>query len=365
MDGNKAKLETGIDEWENREPGSLAGVLNAYAHCIDKINTKQPFTTEDVLIIHQCCIDKVVGTNYDKVKTKSPQSLNTGFRKFLEPVMFQFIPNVNLSIAGCKGAAEYIWKNMIDHEEPYYLFQKVSSANDIKDFLIQYINIEENRPGILPFVEGLTEEKDNIIIPTKIQHVLDNLYKQFEVIPDSPETDDLKISAIVSAIQELEQIHPFQDANCRTFCFVLLNSILMQQGYDPAIIDDPNKFDGFSVEELVETVKLGMQETCKLVDDSYEQKYFSESDQGSDTEATYNGYYYLSDNSESDISEADLEVPDTHYADILTDRLNKLTKEEAVIENFSRIKKELQEQKKDNVHDEEPIVANRGANRSL
>ena len=40
MDGNKAKLETGIDEWENREPGSLAGVLNAYAHCIDKINTK-------------------------------------------------------------------------------------------------------------------------------------------------------------------------------------------------------------------------------------------------------------------------------------------------------------------------------------
>lgn len=58
------------------------------------------------------------------------------------------------------------------------------------------------------------------------------------------------------------------DGNCRTICMVLLNSLLMRYGFPPSLMDDPNKFDGFSIEELVNLVKQGMtrtQELCKYV----------------------------------------------------------------------------------------------------
>lgn len=355
MDGNKAKLPTGIDEWERREPGSLAGVLNAYAHCVNKIDTRQPFTTEDILKIHEQCVDKVSGTVYDKIKHRSTHSVNKGFRKYSESVTFRFIPGVNLSKAGCKNVAEYIWNNIVDHENPSYMLHHVSSAKEIEDILIQHVNTgADNHSPLSPLIDGLVETKDNSTLPTRIQQVLDNLYQQLDNIPGDPQAEDLKITAIVSAVQELEQMHPFQDANCRTFCLVLLNSLLMQQGYDPAIIDDPNKFDGFSVEELVEVVKCGMQETRKLVEETYEQEYSqrcSELSEDSDDEPNYDGYYYLTDDSASDKSEedewADSQVIDTHYADFLTERLNTLAKTHEIIEKFAQMKDTLQSSKKE------------------
>jgi Fic family protein len=368
MDGNKAKLPSGIDEWESREPGSLAGVLNAYGHCLNNIHTKQPFTSEDVLRIHDICVDKVVGTAYDKRGSESAPPVNRGFRTSSDEVsMFRLIPDVNLSREGCKRVAENIWKNMIDSEEPSYMSLSVSSAKDIEDWLIRYINTDvEERPGIPPFIMGMSEERDNQTIPKKIQETLDNLYKQLDTIPDDHHAADLKITTIVSAIQELEQIHPFRDANCRTFCLVLLNSLLMQQGYDPAIIDDPNKFDGFSVEELVETIKLGMVETRKLVEETYEQEYSqscSELSDDSDNDVNYNGYYYLSDNSELDTSEEsearDSTMTYTNYADRLAEQLNTLAHKQATIENFSRIKKEVHSSKEAQNQEETPNSNNR------
>lgn len=370
MDGNKAKLPSGVDEWERREPGSLAGVLNAYSYCINHIHTKKRFTTEDVLKIHEQCVDKVAGTTYDKIGLQSARSgtrsVNRGFRTSSEPVSFHLIPDFNLSKEGCKGVAEYIWKNMIDYANPSYMFHNVSSAKDIEDFLIRYINTDEkNRQGFPPIIDGLLEVKDNQAIPTKIQQVLDNLYKQLDTIPDGPQADDLKITTIVSAIQELEQAHPFQDANCRTFCLVLLNSLLMQQGIDPAIIDDPNKFDGFSVEELVETVKYGMHETRKLVEETYEQEYSqicSELSEDSDSEPNYDGYYYQTDDSESE--ECDSVATDTHYADLLTEQLNTLTQTQKVIEKFVQMKQEVQTQKEEQVPSKEQSQEDRPNSKS-
>jgi len=355
MDGNKAKRPTGIDEWERREPGSLAGVLNAYAYCVNKIDTRQPFTTEDILKMHEQCVDKVSGTVYDKKNHRSTHPVNRGLRKYSEPVAFRLIPGVNLSKAGCKNVAEYIWNNIVDHAQPSYMLHHVSSAKEIEDFLIQHVNTgADNHSPLSPLIEGLVETKDNSMLPTRIQQILDNLYQQLDKIPDDPQAEDLKITAIVSAVQELEQIHPFQDANCRTFCLVLLNSLLMQQGYDPAIIDDPNKFDGFSVEELVEVVKCGMQETRKLVEEIYEQEYsqrFSELSEDSDDEPSYDGYYYLTDDSESDKSEeaegTDLQEIDAHYADVLTKRLKDLSKAHEIIEKFAQMKDTLQSSKEE------------------
>lgn len=351
MDGDKAKLPFGIQDWETREPGSLKGVLNAYAYCIDKIENKQPFTTHDILAIHEHCVDNVSRTQYDKLQRKAINPVNKGFRKYSEPVTFHFNPGVNLSKAGCKNVARYIWENIDNPDDARYMWMKVSSAEEIENFLIRYLEADaENRSGFPPSLDGLSEIEDNSLLPNRVQRVLDNLYQQLEKISDSPHASDLKITAIVSAVQELEQIHPFADANCRTFCLVLLNSLLMQQGFEPAIIDDPNKFDGFSVKELVETVQYGMQETRKLVDETYEQEYFqrcSESSEEDGDEPSYDGYCYLTDDSETDEAESDgLQDEesnfDTDFADFLTDKLTELSKKHNDIELFQHFKDEVQ-----------------------
>ncbi len=66
-----------------------------------------------------------------------------------------------------------------------------------------------------------------------------------------------KINNIVRFIQDCEQLHPFLDGNCRTFCMLLLNYLLLQCDLGAAILYDPNRFDGFSQSELQQEVVRG------------------------------------------------------------------------------------------------------------
>lgn len=75
-----------------------------------------------------------------------------------------------------------------------------------------------------------------------------------------------KLFFIVSYIQDCEQLHPFQDANCRTFCMVLLNFLLIQQGFPFVVLKDPNCFDMFSRRELMMEVVHGMRRTMELAE---------------------------------------------------------------------------------------------------
>ncbi len=96
----------------------------------------------------------------------------------------------------------------------------------------------------------------------EIQEVLNQLYKQLNSKIEM--TSDDKLFAIALAVQSLERIHPFSDVNCRTFCMVFLNSLLIQNNFLPALIDDPNKFDGYDSLSLVHLIKEGIQRTKTL-----------------------------------------------------------------------------------------------------
>lgn len=66
-----------------------------------------------------------------------------------------------------------------------------------------------------------------------------------------------KLQAICKFLATLERVHPFNDGNCRTV-YLLLQKLLTDNRFPLTILDNPNTFDGFSVNELVEDVILGM-----------------------------------------------------------------------------------------------------------
>ncbi|WP_422133788.1 hypothetical protein [Endozoicomonas sp. ALD040] len=76
---------------------------------------------------------------------------------------------------------------------------------------------------------------------------------------DSQRRQDAIIHAIVELCRNLQHTHPFRDGNARTIGCILLNGLLLREGFSPTIIDDINKFDAYSVNELVQILKKGQQ----------------------------------------------------------------------------------------------------------
>jgi hypothetical protein len=89
----------------------------------------------------------------------------------------------------------------------------------------------------------------------KVQGVLDEYHAS---IKDALEEDD-KLAVIARCCQELDQAHAFADGNIRVIAFVLLNKLLIENGLSPTILLEPNRFDGYSVGELVADIKEGQQ----------------------------------------------------------------------------------------------------------
>ncbi|WP_369007998.1 Fic family protein [Legionella sainthelensi] len=80
---------------------------------------------------------------------------------------------------------------------------------------------------------------------------------QSEIEKAKDSTDKIKI--IAKLVQKLEILHPFTDANCRTFCILLLNKLLLENKLTPVILDNPNRFDGFANQELVQEIMEGQE----------------------------------------------------------------------------------------------------------
>ena len=65
-----------------------------------------------------------------------------------------------------------------------------------------------------------------------------------------------KITTIVKCVQSIEQLHPFRDGNCRA-CYILLNKLLDENNLPLTLVNNMNRFDMFSVQELVTMVGHG------------------------------------------------------------------------------------------------------------
>ncbi len=71
-------------------------------------------------------------------------------------------------------------------------------------------------------------------------------------------SDKDKLKTIIKMVSELDRFHFFQDGNGRTATIVAQRE-LIRQGFSPVVLEDPNRLDGFSQEELFEEFVKGME----------------------------------------------------------------------------------------------------------
>lgn len=96
---------------------------------------------------------------------------------------------------------------------------------------------------------------------TYAERLLSSYKKNMQGLTDEKQ----KLTEIVKLCQSLEQSHGFTDGNARTFGFLFLNQLLLENHLTPCKLADPNQFDGFSVEELVGEIQQGQKAFKKLL----------------------------------------------------------------------------------------------------
>lgn len=325
----KDKGYQAVVEWEEREPGSIESVLNAYAKVIPWIRNKKELTVDDLKRIHEVCSahqeDKLIRGEFRiglaTFRISKYNSTEEGMRRFIEEDLVEHSnPNKIPRLLIAQKATQAF---RASNKDPYALFNHLCDIRAIEftgylgdlkpaelmlledinqliynqvlnEILDEDTNLREiflrkdkkklliDRVLELPDAIELLDKHnyDGIVTPeslekyrttmNRLQKALNDEVQQalvafYEKINSStPLSSEEKLYAIASLIQHLEQIHPFNDVNCRTFCMIFLNILLMQNDFLPALIDDPNKFDGYDLDSLVSIIKEGIQRSETL-----------------------------------------------------------------------------------------------------
>jgi hypothetical protein len=93
--------------------------------------------------------------------------------------------------------------------------------------------------------------------PVEAHDIAKGVISRYHNEIESAENEDERLTAIARICQDLDQLHLFADGNIRTVVFLLLNKLLLEQGFSPVIMHEPNVFDGKSVSELKALIKAG------------------------------------------------------------------------------------------------------------
>ncbi|MBI2785556.1 MAG: hypothetical protein HYX60_04300 [Legionella longbeachae] len=253
-----------VAEWERREQGSLKAILQGWVLVIELLqNEINPFEAniDNLKKLHSTVTANV---GFDrKIRSGEFKTENIIYQGDVKERSIYNTPKCNLSK---QGILELIAKSNYFNNYP-----------EIDSPLKNCLHIDPQPKNLDDFNRLLDEDKLHLEFglcmtdqqsPVNLQ---EQLHKKTEAILDqykhniqhAKSTDD-KLSTIVDCIRSLEVLHPFADANCRTICVLFLNTLLMSEGFLPAIVLNPNKFDGYAIHELVEMVKVGIKNTENL-----------------------------------------------------------------------------------------------------
>ena len=294
-----SNLQRGWAPYEDREPGYLKGLIAAFNFMLHSHLNNQPEqpSIDFIKHIHLLAAGDVKKTNYDI--NDELAGVPGEFRKIPDYVTYQLSIN-NMSFNGlCE------------------LAKKISEQHLPLIFIVKNPDLE--RDDQIPLCRVNTPEKsiplgeiylgDILGEPDKYAHILSEIYERFGNSPANDQdnlflgsmlavdpqeamtkslnfllqtyqyalyhadTPEEKLTAIVTFVQDCDQLHPFIDVNIRSFVFILLNHLLIMNGFPPSIMHDPNHFDGFSVAELVKEVIHGMKIVLAMATHEIEFEY--------------------------------------------------------------------------------------------
>jgi hypothetical protein len=144
--------------------------------------------------------------------------------------------------------SSFLWKIMTN-------YQRTHLTLDLEDTITKMIPLMEDYHYNFRITSmfGISK-KDEVSAKTHEKMTL--IINDFQKAIIRAHSNDEKITAIVTHVQHIAQLHPFKDGNIRS-CYVLINKLLRDYDLPLTILSNPNRLDCCSVATNVAMVKLG------------------------------------------------------------------------------------------------------------
>lgn len=271
------KNENGWVDYETREPGSLLGFLYGWTYCLDTLKTQPKHTslTRDFIEeLHRRVNINVKNLGSDEFRESADQGYFTFHPSCLHCYTKEGLGDLLNSIHAKKlKSARLLISSEALIEEKIFLeeqLSKISEPNSFNDLLKKMVYSKPfknlgNDPDIPKIeldlvasidilgIDSVTDLAWNLLqkfglryitpVGSDAKQLLDDNITHYNQQIIHAKSDEEKLKLIAKTIQFFERIHPFADANGRTFVNLLLNYLLLQEGFPPAIFFEPNIFD--------------------------------------------------------------------------------------------------------------------------
>ncbi len=291
VDGVKQKKDSWVG-FEQREPGYLQAMFNVMFTMLNDIN--EPLNVKMLLSYHKLATENVHIKKLDEKLRGTWRIADVNFALVDTNVTLEGVLTLlsrldegdthfmlardgvacldEIELSNYDIINSHTFKYMFDQKMEFIVRRYQKDPNDpqtkkivmnqLADFIVKnnyffrtqhekiYVMDDDGQSvKIIPPETPLTE-----VVPIKATQILARYHK----LKDLHQKTEQKLLLIAQTIQDLEQLHPFKDANCRVFVMVILNKLLIENGFPPCMLFDPNCFDAFSPSQLVDEIKKGM-----------------------------------------------------------------------------------------------------------
>lgn len=289
VDGRFHKKYDGWVGYEKGERGSVQALLNGFAHMLDHFDLRAGLKSTYLLDLHKVCMMGVQTKNL-KSSPGDLRYLNSGMPFFSATTTLE---NIREILAMRSGDGTAVFNNRdwarpaeeLDAESVFATIQRVGKLN----YRNWYPNLDPHEHECLQKLHGLkafyeVKHKVQMMFAQKV----DVIVNRFNDSMARAENDEARLWAIALVVRELELLHPFPDGNCRTVACVLLTQLLLNYGFVPALLENPNLDGERSMEQWVAEIRNGMSKFMSLLRSPRARVYgYSIDDQSAEDQAKF------------------------------------------------------------------------------
>lgn len=253
IDGNRQK-NSGPLGFDQKEPGYLQGMMGGLDFICQSV--KDPLSAQYLIDLHDTCIDPVrniltaeSASGVIKVETPFTQGIYDAYKTF---GLITQGPCINYTKQGLQELRDKLLQG-----DTSFCIEKNDMSERVTSENIRSIELDELFEKVNTgqwSVAIINSPKENPV-SRKIESIIKTYHKNIE----NARHDEEKIRAIATCVHELELAHPFPDANCRTLVTLLTNKLLLQNDLPLTLLENPNRFDAYSVDELCTEITRGME----------------------------------------------------------------------------------------------------------
>ncbi len=268
VDGRFHKKYRGWRGYEENELGSVMGMLNAYTLVFENFNISGGLTSNYIRALHGACMSNV-STKNRKSTPGELRHLESGINLFRSN---STLASVTELLDQRRGDGNWIfhtdkYRRPTESFMPEEILQILKQEGRLR-YRLWYPNLSEQQQKDL-------NEPRNLVDYYRVKHYIqmcfaqrtDAIVERYNVEIATANDDRQRLVAISRVVRDLELLHPFPDGNGRTFVALLMNHLLLVNGFLPAILWDPNIDAELSVSEFAEEIARGIENTLVLLAD--------------------------------------------------------------------------------------------------